>query len=101
MTTINSADSLFSFMRKLDTCQRQDSLNQQLADIKPVLAMLNLNKAVALIKENNIQTDYVKLFFTDLKIEFQPADNFTNAAAVANFLGCYDAASYLTDLKLI
>lgn len=34
MTTINSADSLFSFMRKLDTCQRQDSLNQQLADIK-------------------------------------------------------------------
>lgn len=101
MTMINSSQSLFSFMRKLDTCQRQDSLNQQLTDIKPVLKMLNLNKAASIIKEHNIQTDYVALFLSDVKIEFQPTDNFTNAAAVANFLGCQDAASYFTDLKLI
>ncbi len=102
MTTINSSEALFSFMRRLDTCQRQDSLNQQLADIKPVLLLLHLNQAADLINVNNtVEIDYIQLFFSDVQIQFKPANNFTNAAAVANFLGCYDAATYLTDLKLI
>ena len=102
MTTINSSESLFSFMSRLDTCQRQDSLNQQLADIKPVLLLLHLNQAADLINVNNcVEIDYTQQFFTNVQIQFKPANNFTNAAAVANFLGCYDAATYLTDLKLI
>ncbi len=102
MTTINSAESLFSFMRNLDVCQRQDSLNQQLADLKPVLFLLHLNQAANFIDVNNrVEIDYTQQFFSNIQVQFKPANNFTNAAAVANFLGCYDAATYLTESKLI
>lgn len=101
MQLLNSPEDVFYFFRNLNTAQRQDSLIQQLADLKPVLQFFNLQNSLNITEniQESIKTDYMNIFFNNVVLKTHITDNFHHSYVIANFLGCYEASDYFKSQK--